>query len=370
MGQATPRHLGGREGGGRGGEFARGGPHGRQVRRHAPPPIEHARDGAAETADLDGVEVQRGQVVAQARGRQPPRVGLRARPLARHKAIERQPQALGRPAIVRGRVDQLRLRPGLLAERRQPRRPGRMVFFPVAEVENHQDRLIGLHRGAEKLLDGRIVVFLLRQHGDQDVGGLADRPGALPIDRHVGIDVGRVEEQEPRGHQGPAPPIETVLRGVLQRIVRGMPGVQGERREQPRQQRRVVLSRRHEADGMLGAGGQRADGAGDFAGQVVEDHRLADIGSAHHGHNQQRRHIELGQQFALEQVEPFLSCGRGQAHGRRRRFQVRQRRGQGPDVVGEGVVTGGWGCHVGDQGPGTRDQGPGAGGERELGTGV
>ena len=72
---------------------------------------------------------------------------------------------------------------------------------------------------------------------------------------------------------------------------------------------------------MLGAGGQRARGAGHFAGQVVEDHRLADVRAADDGHDQQRRQVELRQQLVPQQFEPLLSRRRRHAHLGRLRLQ-------------------------------------------------
>ena len=69
---------------------------------------------------------------------------------------------------------------------------------------------------------------------------------------------------------------------------------------------------------MLRAGGQRRGGAGRFARQVVEDHRLADIRAADDGHDQERRPLQLRQQLALEEIEPLPALRRSHAHALRR----------------------------------------------------
>ena len=103
-------------------------------------------------------------------------------------------------------------------------RPVVRVGLQLALVEHHDDRLVGLDRRAEELLDGGVVVLLLRQHGHQHVGRLADRPGPLPVDRHVGIDVGRIEQQEPRRDRVAHAPEEAVLGRILERVVGRPPG--------------------------------------------------------------------------------------------------------------------------------------------------
>ena len=104
---------------------------------------------------------------------------------------------------------------------------------------------------------------------------------------------GASKQQQPRRHRLAHAPEQPILGRVAQRIVGRMPGVQIERLEQPRQQGRIGQLGRHEAHRMFRAGGQRAGRAGHFAGQMVEDRRLADVRAADDRHDQQRRQIEL-----------------------------------------------------------------------------
>ena len=119
-------------------------------------------------------------------------------------------------------------------------------------------------------------------------------------------------------HLGSQPPIDPIGGRVVQRIVGRLPGVQFEMLEEPAQQLRVVAAGWNEADGMLRAGGQGRGGAGRFARQVVEDHRLADVRAADDGHDQQRRPLQLRQQLAMEEIEPFPALRRSHAHALRR----------------------------------------------------
>ena len=145
----------------------------------------------------------------------------------RADVMERQPQLAGRPAVVGNHVNQFRpRRPFRLAERVQPLRPIVAVGLQIALVEDHDDRLVGLDRRAKELLHRGVVVFLLRQHGHQHVGRLANGPGPLPVDRRVGIDVGRVEQAAAAAARSRQPPEQAILRRIAQRIVGRLPGAQ------------------------------------------------------------------------------------------------------------------------------------------------
>ena len=66
-GPADPRHFGGRERGGSRGEFGRRPADRLQVRRQTVPRIEHSAERPAEGLNLDRIEAERGQVVAEIR---------------------------------------------------------------------------------------------------------------------------------------------------------------------------------------------------------------------------------------------------------------------------------------------------------------
>ncbi|HJT30973.1 MAG TPA: hypothetical protein VJ783_02820 [Pirellulales bacterium] len=74
---------------------------------------------------------------------------------------------------------------------------------------------------------------------------------------------------------------------------------------------------------------------------MIEEHRLADVGAAHHRHHQQRRQLELREQFVLDQREPFFLGGRAQAQRLCGDIQVGQRPMQSSDLTGPGVIIGG-----------------------------
>ena len=146
---------------------------------------------------------------------------------------KRQPQFLGGRAIVGNHVDQFRPRAGVLAEGCQPARPIGAIGLQLALVEDHDDRLFGLDRGAKKLLYGGVVVFLLGEDGHQHVGRLADGPRTMPVDCQVGIDVRCVQQQQSRRHRRPATPEEAVFRRIQERIVGRLPATEHEGPEQP-----------------------------------------------------------------------------------------------------------------------------------------
>ena len=124
----------------------------------------------------------------------------------RADAVDRQSKLLGRAAIVRNHIDQFRRGAGFFAEGGQPAGPEIAVRLEIALIEEDDDRLVGLGGGAEELFDGGVVVFLLREDRHEHVGRLADGLGAGPIHQRVGIDVGRIEHQQPRRHALAAPP--------------------------------------------------------------------------------------------------------------------------------------------------------------------
>ena len=62
---------------------------------------------------------------------------------------------------------------------------------------------------------------------------------------------------------------------------------------------------------MLGASSQGTDARCHFAGQVIEDHRLADICAADHAHHQKGLPSNLGQQLLFQMFVPFQAVGLG-----------------------------------------------------------
>ena len=167
-----------------------------QVSRRAFLWIEQAHERSAKRADFDLVEVQRRQVLAER-----PRLDRR-QPAGRPNIVERQRQRFCRVPVVRHDIHQFRAGAGLVGESGQPQRPELTIGHQVALVKQHDDRLVGRRRPAKKLLHGRVVVLLLREDRDQNVRGLANHVGTLPIHRRVGIDIRRVQQQQPRRYRG------------------------------------------------------------------------------------------------------------------------------------------------------------------------
>ncbi len=180
-----------------------------QISRHAAPGIEHAAHRPAKGADLDGIEPERSQFVSQIDG-----PGDRLAAVGAY-AIKRQAQLLGGVAIVRDHVHQLRGGADLVAECGQPLRPIIGVGRKIALVKEHEDRFVGLGGQAEKPLYGRVVVFLLREHGQQNVGRLADGLRPRPVHLYVGIHVRSIQKQQARRHARTHAPIQHILIGIV-----------------------------------------------------------------------------------------------------------------------------------------------------------
>ncbi|MBQ18243.1 MAG: hypothetical protein CMJ65_14095 [Planctomycetaceae bacterium] len=101
-----------------------------------------------------------------------------------------QLQRIGGIAIQRSDVDKFRRRTCLGNERRQPGRPEGLVIGQLALVEDdHNGKVLGCGT-LKKPLDGGVVVFLLCQHGDQDIGRLPQFLGPFPVDHGIAVDVG------------------------------------------------------------------------------------------------------------------------------------------------------------------------------------
>ena len=68
----------------------------------------------------------------------------------------------------------------------------------------------------------------------------------------------------------------------------------------------LLKSRRDETDGVLGSGGLSTDGTEWGAGQMIEDHALADIRSPDDGGNEDFPARELGEELVVQLGIPLL----------------------------------------------------------------
>ena len=87
--------------------------------------------------------------------------------------------------------------------------------------------------------------------------------------------------------------------------------------------------------------GQRRGGRCVFAGQMVEDHRFADIRAADNRHDQQRRQFQLRQKLVGQQRVPFFALRRRDSNRGRRRLQSGQSLMQTPHLAGKRFIVGG-----------------------------
>lgn len=136
-------------------------------------------------------------------------------------------------------------------ESHQPFGPEFLVQGELAAIENDEDALSLDGPFSEELPDCGIVVFLLGQDGDQDVGCLSDAVGPLPIDGGIAIDVGSVEEEEVGGEVFDFAGEEEVFFFLQEWGGRSFPGVQLESGKEALEIVPVRKACRYETDGMF-----------------------------------------------------------------------------------------------------------------------
>ena len=204
--------------------------------RHPGRRIEDNAERPLHRLELDAVEVdaspRRGEVD---RGRR--RIGRAAGQLREVEKLDRA--TLGPGEVVRHRIHRQRHRAGLGDERRIPAGDPLALRRPVDHVEDDDQRLPGGGGGGEEVADSGVVVFLLREDGNDHVAGVAHRLGAVPVLAERAVNVGGVDEDQPgRLAAGGilAPHEEIVPRGAAAEGV-GVtrPGAGGEAGEQRRQ---------------------------------------------------------------------------------------------------------------------------------------
>ena len=224
-----------------------------EIRRHARLWIQHAAQRTAQRPQFDLMKMQGRDVVFEVSRSvgQVFNLPVLSGQVGNLPHIKRQPILLRRAAVGRGEVNELRSHSGLLAEGPQPDRPIRFVIREQHLIEDHEHRFVFLGRFAKELFDGRVVVLLLRQHGDEHIGAAADVIGSFPIHAHVAVDVGSVEDQQ-IGRRGLAgPPKQAMLWMIFERRVCGRPLMQLKSAKDRIQVVPLVESRWHQADGVL-----------------------------------------------------------------------------------------------------------------------
>ena len=96
-----------------------------------------------------------------------------------------------------GGIDGQRFDPRLSGECAQPAANAFPLPRPVDHVENHNHRLPRGRSGSKKITHRSVVVFLLGEHRDQNIAGIAHQFSPVPVLPQRAVDVGSVEEDEP-----------------------------------------------------------------------------------------------------------------------------------------------------------------------------
>ena len=103
---------------------------------------------------------------------------------------------LGGGTVVGSEVDADWIDAGFLLKGLEPAGPIFLIERKLAPIEDNEDAFAFESSLAEELFDGGIVVFLLSQDGDENVGALTDPSRPFPVDRGIAIDIGGIEEEE------------------------------------------------------------------------------------------------------------------------------------------------------------------------------
>ena len=227
--------------------------------------------------------------------------------------MEFDPSRLGRAEVVGNGVDRQRRDAGLGGKGRQPAADTVALPRPVDHVEDDDHGLARSRRGGEEIPHRRVVVFLLREHRHDHVAGVPHQFGAVPVFAQCAVDVGGVEEHEPRGL--PAARILTphepvgVAAGIgpeVDRILHALPWRNRETGKECRQVSAGSEPLRQAGHRMPGPRRLR-HGAADLRGhERVGDQALAGVGAAADGRHEHGLPRHLGPELAEKRAIPLV----------------------------------------------------------------
>ena len=225
--------------------------------------------------------------------------------------MESDAACLGGGEVVRSGIHRRRHDSRLGGERGKPAGDPLPLSRPIDHVKDHDHRLASRRGGCEEVANRSVVVFLLRQHGHDHVGGVADEFGPVPVLAEGAVDVGRVEHHEPGG-LGAArilPPDEHVGGGLIEGVFVAPPGHGPEAGKQRRQVDPLGDAAGEARHRMERAGRLGHRPADHRAHKRVGDQALARVGAAADGGDQERLAGHLRPEFAEQRAVPAAELG-------------------------------------------------------------
>lgn len=215
-------------------------------------------------------------------------------------------------AVVLDQVDEFGVGPGFVDEGIEPEWPVLFVVGELALVEDDDGGEVFVGGPSEELFDGGVVVFLLSQDCDQDIGRSSEPFGSIPIHSGIAVDIGRIEDEQVFGHRVTGSPEQQVFWDILEGLFGSGPGCDEESIEYRFESTRVERFG-DQAQRVSGSGGEWAGGTDGVAGDVVEHHAFARVGAPDDGGDQWSVGVELRQQFSDEQFVPRFAIGARQS---------------------------------------------------------
>ncbi len=127
-------------------------------------------------------------------------------------------------AVVLDQVDEFGVGPGFVDEGIEPEWPVLFVVGELALVEDDDGGEVFVGGPSEELFDGGVVVFLLSQDCDQDIGRSSEPFGSIPIHSGIAVDIGRIEDEQIFGDRVAGSPEQQVFWDILEGLFGSGPG--------------------------------------------------------------------------------------------------------------------------------------------------